>query len=279
MSNETLITYFGTNCLLFTKADSALMVDPHFTRPRLRSLLGKIAPDTGKIRIGLAKAGVSSLDGVLLTHTHYDHALDAVETARQTDAVLYGSTSAGMLAAGEGLDPSQIHVVPPDQGAKIVDFRVKFLPSQHIQFPVPFRWFMSDDEAIRQPLSSPAWFWQYRCGQAYGILIDKTLVFGSANFIVGAYAGLDVDTIVLGIGGVGLKPSAYLDGLYKQVVLSTGANRVLVSHWDNFFRPIGDGLRPLGRARHTFDRLVQLGAKNGQDVRLLEYGLPVRAHS
>ncbi len=60
-----------------------------------------------------------------------------------------------------------------------------------------------------------------------------------------------------------------------QVVLSTGAKRVLVSHWDNFFRPVGDGLKPLGGALHTFDRLVQLGSENGQDVRMLKYGVPV----
>ncbi len=275
MNGETSITFFGTNCLVFNKAGSALMVDPHFTRPNLLSLFGKVAPDPEKIAAGLIKAGVDSLAGVLLTHAHYDHALDAVETARRTDAVLYGSASAGMLASGEGLEPGRMRVVMPGEAIQIDRFQVRFLPSRHVQFPVPLRWFMSDDEAIRQPLRPPAWLWQYRCGQAYAILVDKTLVFGSANFVTGAYAGLDVDTVVLGIGGLGLKPRGYLNELYDQAVLSTGAKRVLVSHWDNFFRPVEDGLRPLGGALHTFDRLVQLGSENGQDVRILKYGVPV----
>ncbi len=155
MNGETSITFFGTNCLVFTKAGSALMVDPHFTRPNLLSLFGKIAPDPEKIAAGLIKAGVDSLAGVLLTHAHYDHALDAVETVRRTDAMLYGSASAGMLASGEGLEPGRMRVVMPGEAIQIDSFRVRFIPSRHVQFPVPLRWFMSDDE-VHSPASETA---------------------------------------------------------------------------------------------------------------------------
>jgi hypothetical protein len=223
----------------------------------------------------LAKAGVKSLDGVLLTHTHYDHALDAVEVAKQTGAVLYGSSSAKMLAQGERLDNSRIFEVTTGEEIAIGDFRVRFLYSRHIQFPAPFRWFMSDDEAISRPLKPPAWFWQYRCGQAYAILVDKMLVFGSANFVPGANLGLDVKTVILGIGGLGLKSRGHLENLYTDAVLSTGAKKVLISHWDNFFRSVGGGLKPLGASKRIFNRLVQFGHDHGQQVSLLQYGVPI----
>ncbi len=275
MAEKTKITFLGTNCLLFSKAGSSLLIDPHFIRPRLAKLMGRIAPDPGRISENLAKARVESLDGVLLTHTHYDHALDAVEVTKQTGAFLYGSSSAMMLAGGEGLDSIKGQEVSNGEKVKVGKFRIRFIHSRHIQFPAPFRWFMSDDELINQPLAPPAWFWQYRCGQVFAILVDRTLVFGSANFIPGAYSDQDVDTVILGIGGLGMKPRGYLENLYGETVLSSGAKKVLVSHWDNFFRPVGEGLRPLIGSLRTFGQLVQLGHQYGQEVELLRFGVPM----
>ncbi len=73
------ITILGANTLPLRKSSSALLVDPHFTRPNVLKLVAKIHPDRQIIAEGLARSGISRLDGVLLTHTHYDHALDAAE--------------------------------------------------------------------------------------------------------------------------------------------------------------------------------------------------------
>lgn len=271
VDRETQLSYGGTNCLIFRKGRSTLLVDPHFTRPALISLLGKIRTSKERIRTGLARLGVQSLAGVLLTHTHYDHALDAVETARQTGAALFGSPSAGQLTAGAGLDPRRFHMVRHGDARQIGDFSVRFLPGQHISFPAPLNRLADTKDPIPDPLRPPAWFWQYRCGEVSAILVDRTLIFGSAAFVSGAYKGWDVDTVVLGIGGLGLRPQSYLERLYREAVVASGARRVLVSHWDNFFWRSQTDLRPLGRVRWTLAQLEALAERYGQTLSLLEY--------
>lgn len=275
MEISTQLTYGGTNCLIFRKGESGLLVDPHFTRPAFLSLLGKIQPSAEKIRTGLARLDVQRLTGVLLTHTHYDHALDAVETARQTGATLFGSSSAAQLAAGAGLEPQFFHQIQQAEPLQVGDFTVCFLPSQHIQFPKPLSRLASSADPISQPLSPPAWFWQYRCGEVSAILVDRTLVFGSAAFVSGAYQGLEVEMVVLGIGGLGLRPQSYLETLYRETVVASGARRVLLSHWDNFFRPVSADLRPLGKVGWTMEHLKHLAERYGQTISVLKVNKPV----
>ncbi len=128
---------------------------------------------------------------------------------------------------------------------------------------------------ISQPLIPPAWFWQYRCGEVSTILVDRTLIFGSAAFVSGAYQGLEVETVVLGIGGLGMRPKSYLEKLYQETVVASGARQVLISHWDNFFWPIRAELRPFGRAHWTLAHLKPLAERYGQSISVLKYNQPV----
>lgn len=275
MENSLQLTYYGTNCLFFRKGETSLLVDPHFTRPALLRLLAPIRPRPEKITAGLEALGVRRLDGVLLTHTHYDHALDAAETVRQTGATLYGSPSAAQLAAGSGLEEGAFRAIRPGETVQIGTFTVQAHPGRHIQFPAPLGGLMSDSDPIQTPLQPPAWFWQYRCGAVYALQVDRVLVLGSAGLVPGAYRGLDVDAVVLSIGGLGLRPASYLERLYQEVVIASGARQVWVSHWDNFFRPVSRPLRPLGRAGWTMAQLQALAGRHGQGLARLPFNHPI----
>ena len=275
MGNCLQLTYYGTNCLLFRKEETGLLLDPHFSRPALLRLLAPIRPQLKKIMAGLDALGARQLDCVLLTHTHYDHALDAVETARHTGATLYGSPSAALLAKGGGLDTNCFRVLQPGEMVQIGAFTVTAHPSQHIRFPEPLGWLMSGSDPITAPLQPPLWFWQFRAGAVYALQVGRALVFGSAGFVPGSYQGLNVDTVILSIGGLGLRPASYLERLYQEVVIASGARQVWISHWDNFFRPILPGLRPLGRAGRTVVQLEDLAGRYGQTLDWLPFNLPI----
>lgn len=275
MEMDMELTYLGTNALFFNKADTHILVDPHFTRPGLPRLLGKIDPDTKIITAGLTELAIKHLDGVLLTHTHYDHALDAVQVLSLTGGKLYGSKSAVNLGIGGGLGQAQCEQVTPNQVNTIGAFQVIFHPAQHISFTAPLGWLMPKKRQINQPLKTPTWFWNYPSGAVHAIQIDRILIFGSAGFNPGAYRDLGIDAVVLGVGGLDFKPDSYLQQLYQEAVLLSGAKVVYISHWDNFFKPVERGLHPLFFSRRSIKRVTELGKHHGQHVKLLEYGTTI----
>jgi len=263
------LTYLGTNTLLIKKGSSTLLIDPHFSRPSLIKLFRKIKPNKKRIVSGLKDSGIEVLDGVLLTHTHYDHAMDAAAVVKQVGGVLYGSKSAVNLAKDADLSQEDYQLVLPHNRINIGEFDVAWLDSQHISFPPPFGWLMPKFGRISQPLSPPIHFWGYQCGEVYAILVDNLLIFGSAGYMQGAYRDSEARVVVMSIGGLETKPGRYLEKLYRDLVVGTGAQRVLISHWDNFFKPFSANIQALGFARSTILRLKKLGKRYGQSVKVL----------
>jgi L-ascorbate metabolism protein UlaG (beta-lactamase superfamily) len=266
------LTYFGTNTLVFQKGSTMLLVDPHFSRPGVFSLLRKIHSDRERVTAGLRRAEVTNLKAVLLTHTHYDHALDAVEVIRQAGGVLLGSESAVNCAKGAGLPASNYRQINPGDTLTLGSFQIRIHPAQHIPFPAPLSWILPGKGIISEPLSPPTMFWAYAPGEVLALQVEQVLVFGSAACKPQAYQGLDVETVVLGIGGLELKSQAYLERLYQELVLNSGARLVLLSHWDNFFKPLDRPLKPLGLANHTVQKIKSMGEQYGQVVEKLQLG-------
>jgi L-ascorbate metabolism protein UlaG (beta-lactamase superfamily) len=264
-----ILTFLGTNTLFITKDDASILVDPHFSRPSLYQLFSKIKPDKEKIHLGLKALGVKKLNGVLLTHTHYDHALDAAEVIDQVGGTLYGSESAVNLAKGAGFPEEKFQLVTPNMSLKIGNLCLIWLEAQHIPFPPPLSWFMPERGKISQRIKPPLHFWKYQTGTVFAILIDHLLVLGSAGLLPEKYQNLSVETIALSVGGLETKSFRYLKKLFDQTVIQTGAKKVLLSHWDNFFQPISQRIQPIGLANISIRKLTKLGAENCCEVKVL----------
>jgi hypothetical protein len=264
------LVYLGTHTLVFKKEDTTLVVDPHFTRPGLFQLF-RLRSDPSRVAQGLRKAAINRVAAVLLTHTHYDHALDLPVVIQLAGGVAYGSESARQILLGAGLAGDCFHPVQVGQAIRVGPFSVRFHPARHIQFPLPLSWLLPETGRITTPLKPPAAFWAYRCGEVFAIQVDRTLIFGSAGFAPGAYADLDLETVILGIGGLEAMPSHYLRQLYHETVLATGASHVWLSHWDNFFRPVNRELKRLAFSGLTVRRIKALGDGHGQMVAQLPF--------
>src|SRR6202012_5669827 len=84
----------------------------------------------------------------------------------------------------------------------------------------------------------------YKCGEAWSTLVHhrpsghRLLIQGSAGFVKGALAGQRADAVYLSIGQLGLQSRSYLVDYWSETVRAVGARRVIVIHWDDFFRPL-----------------------------------------
>ena len=169
------VRFLGVTTLLFSDGRTCVMTDGFFTRPGgfLKIALGvKIKPDRDVIKRCLQKAGVERLSAVMPLHSHYDHAMDSPEVARQSGAVLLGSESSANIGRGWGLPEAQIEVVTPGEVYRFGDFSLTFIRSAH----VPMRVNVSrGGTEIREPLVPPSSPLDYKVGQVYSLHIQHPM--------------------------------------------------------------------------------------------------------
>ena len=247
------VAWMGVSTLLVDDGTSALLTDGFFSRPSLLDVgLRRLTPLTSRIEEALDRAGIRRLSAVLPVHTHYDHALDSAVVAERTGALVVGGESAANIARGQGLSEDRIIVATPGSTLTLGAFDVTLIESDHCppdRFP----------GTITAPVVPPAKASAYRCGEAWSTLVmhrpsgRRLLIQGSAGFVPGALAGRHAEVAYLGVGQLGVQPERYLKQYWNETVRTVGARRVVLIHWDDFFRPLTAPLRALPYAGDDLD--------------------------
>jgi L-ascorbate metabolism protein UlaG (beta-lactamase superfamily) len=265
------VTFLGVASLLLDDGETALMTDGFFSRPSLATvLLRKVAPDLGRIDAVLARTGVDRLAAVLPVHTHYDHAMDSAVVADRTGADLVGGGSTAYVGRGHGLPADRIRVVTPGEPMRYGAFTLTLIESHHCppdRFP----------GEITAPVVPPVRAGAYKCGEAWSLLVEHAsgataLLQGSAGYVEEALAGRRADVAYLGIGQLGVQSEDYIRTYWAESVEAVGARRVVLTHWDDFFRPLDKPLRALpylgDDLDHTMHVLHELAAESGVSIHL-----------
>jgi L-ascorbate metabolism protein UlaG (beta-lactamase superfamily) len=239
------VTWLGVSTLLIDDGSSALMTDGFFSRPGLARVgVGKVSPSPARVDGCLARVGVKRLAAVIPVHTHFDHALDSALVADRTGAQLVGGGSAANVGRGHGLSEDRIVVVESGAPIQLGAYEITLVESRHSppdRFP----------GTIDQPVVPPVRAATYRCGEAWSAFIHhrssgrRLLIQGSAGFVKGSLTGQHADVVYLGVGQLGVQPESYLVDYWTQTVRTVGARRVVLVHWDDFFRPLSKPLRAL----------------------------------
>jgi len=245
MISSLTLTYLGTNSLVISDTRTKLLIDPHFTRPA--NLLGpailykRIEPNKALIASTLAQAGVTSADAILITHTHYDHALDAVDTALLTGAPLIGSVSVSMLPGASSLPGGKLVSASDHREFCFGNFSVTFLPSRHLDIPLVSQWTAIYGRQINKTFSLPASALAYKVGDVFNLQIKhpigSILILGTASPIP-----TPVDTsntnVALSVGGLNVKSKKYIEQYIESFDLRTGRCNFILTHWDDFSKQL-----------------------------------------
>jgi L-ascorbate metabolism protein UlaG (beta-lactamase superfamily) len=264
------VTWAGVTTLLISDGTSAVLTDGFFSRPSLLQVgLGRIAPSQPRIDGCLGRLGVRSLDAVLPVHTHFDHAMDSAVVAQRTGATLVGDDSAAHI--GHALPADRVVVAAPGESMLFGNFDITLIVGDHCP---PDRY----PGVIEAPVEPPVRASVYRCGEAWSTMVAhrptgrRMLIVGSAGFVPGALAGQRAEVVYLGIGQLGLQPERYLLDYWAETVRTVGARRVVLIHWDDFFRPLDRPLRALPYAGDDLDvsmrALTALAAADGVELHL-----------
>jgi L-ascorbate metabolism protein UlaG (beta-lactamase superfamily) len=259
------VTWAGVTTLLVDDGSSALMTDGFFSRPGLATVgLGQIAPSASRIDGSLERLGVDGLEAVLPVHTHFDHAMDSAVVAQRTGARIVGGASAVQVGIGGGLTEDRLVVATPGEAITLGAYDVTLVEAEHCppdRFP----------GVITAPVMPPVRTSAYKCGEAWSTHVHhrpsdrRLLVIGSAGFVPGALAGYRAEVVYLGIGQLGIQPKHYLVDYWTETVRAVGARRVVLIHWDDFFRPLNKPLRALPYAGDDLDVSMRVLAALADD--------------
>jgi L-ascorbate metabolism protein UlaG (beta-lactamase superfamily) len=229
------IQWLGTAGYRLGYEGRTLLIDPYLTRVPLGAVFRREAVRADPaLHARWLGADPGEVVGILVGHTHFDHAIDVPELARSLAAAVYGSSSLVHLMDLYGL-AGQAHEVRPHQPYELGPFTVRFVPSLHskllLGYAVPFDGALSCEHLDHL---SPA---AYRCGPVYGIHIEvagATLYHqGSANLIDDELPRGGVDVFLAGIAG-----RSFTADYWPRVLRGLQPSVVVASHFDDFFRPL-----------------------------------------
>ncbi len=268
-SNGLRVAFLGVSTLLLDDGETAILTDGFFTRPNRRKLLiGKVEPDRALIAKSLERSGIKHLAAVIVTHSHYDHAMDSPEVAKLTGALVVGSGSTANIARGWGLTEDHIRMVRDGESVSFGRFRVTLISSQHA--PTVFT-----GGEIREPLVPPVRANHYQEGGIFSVLIEhdeKTLLIqSSAGFVEAALSGRRADVAFLAVGGLGRQDDVFQHAYWREIVKTVGARRIIPIHWDDFTLPLEQPLVPIPFLFDDFAKsmafLLDRGRQDDVDVK------------
>ncbi|MCZ4562879.1 MBL fold metallo-hydrolase [Rhodococcus sp. IEGM 1401] len=257
-------TFYGTSTIRISDGDTAFMTDGFFSRPSLlRVKFGRISPDLGRISDALAHGSVERVAAILVAHSHHDHAMDAPEVARRTNATLYGSESTLNVGRGWNLNEDAMALIADGSTLQLGKFTVTVFEGEHS--PGDF-----SPGIITTPLTPPCRAKQYRNGGCFSFHIahpqGSVLIHPSANYVPHKFDDLDVDTLYLGVGTLGKQSEQFQDRYWHHVVEATSPSLIIPVHWDNFGRSLRRPLRPLPRVLDNFSATKEFLARKSADA-------------
>jgi len=267
------LIWLGTAGVLISDGYTGILIDPYVSRFGIFKIaIGlPLQSDKKAVNRWVARLGAKCIHAIAVSHSHFDHCLDAPSFAMETGAVLIGSESTINVGRGSGLAEKNLKIVNPDQTIKFGAFTLKFIESNH---GPAFLGRMPYPGTIDKPLFGPHPARDYKLGQTYAILISHpsgTIVHhGSAGFIPGMYDAITADVVLLGLVGRG-DTETYL----KNIPLKLGAKLVIPIHFDNFFVSLEKKLRILSTAH--FKEFCALAARHRANFELKILSIGERA--
>jgi len=239
------LEWLGVSGYRMTYQGSTIFIDPYVSRAPLKSLLLRRTALHDDAMLDRYIHAPGKVDGVLVGHTHFDHAIDAPAIAERFKTKAYGSASLGKLMELHGLQDRAV-VAEPRRDYELGAFKVRFIPSAHSKLllgkKVPMDGELTCDHL--HGLTPGA----YKCGQVWGIRIEVAGVSfyhqGSADLLDDELPSEPVDYFLAGVAG-----RSFTKRYWERIIPKLDPQVIVPTHYDNFFKPLGQPLAPVAKAK------------------------------
>lgn len=277
------VQFFGVSTLLFDDGQDQILIDGFFSRPSLAQVVfQKIHSNPALVQQIIQQQHLQRTRAVLVTHSHYDHALDVATLADQLPhAKIIGSSSTLNIARGGQVSEQQLSTVEPWKARHFGRFSITAIPSQHTP-PTS----VNNDlgQEIIQPLKQPARFSDFKEGHSFDYLIEhsgqRILVKASTGTVPNQFKNLQVDVLFLGIAQLSKQSAEFQQQYLAQTLGALKPKTVVPIHWDNFFKPLNEPLQFLPHLADNTTKSLQIliEATNEQSSQMVLLSQPVSYH-
>jgi len=235
-SNALSVTYLGVNGYLLRSGDTAILVDPYFSRIPLReiALNAPIEPSPDAIRAAIREGNLEAgVDAILVTHAHFDHLLDVPDVQRMLGGKVITSPTGTFLCEASGVRKADLLPSKANAVHRIGDATITVLAAEHdkVLGKVPY---LGEHHALPQKPVRPK-DWVLGTPLAFLVEMGGARIYIESGGVMGSPPAVrDVDLAIVGtaVGNV---------DRYREAVKQLNSRYVLPSHQDNFFIPHESG--------------------------------------
>ena len=245
-------THFGAAGWSITDGATIVLLDPYLTRVRFKgrpygapdaaTVPGDTrpivpyeevpTPDTATVDRHFARA-----DYILLSHSHFNHAMDMPQIARRTGAAVIGTESTANIARAGGVPEAQIFPVRGGEDYAFERLSIKVIPSLHSALSGKHYW---SSTPIPRDVKTPLRLKDYVEGGMLAYLLRlggrEILLFGGMNYIEREVDGLRPDIALVAAA----RPRREIHDYTGRLLRALGRPPIVIAtHWDNQDLPFG----------------------------------------
>ena len=263
---ELRLTHFGAAGWSISDGATTVLLDPYFSRVRFKNrpygaahaatVPGDQRPvvDYGEAPIHDTETvdrHVARADFVLVSHSHFNHAMDMPHIARKTGATVIGTESTANIARTCGVPDGQIITARGGEDFEFDRMSVKVIPSLHSALSSKHYW---SSGTVPRDVKTPLRLRDYVEGGTLAYLVRiggwQVLLFGGMNYIEREVDGLRPDVALIAAA----KPRREIHDYTGRLLRALGRPRIVIAtHWDNQGLPFG---APQDEARAEADTFV-----------------------
>jgi len=244
-------THFGAAGWKITDGETVILLDPYLSRVRFQGRRygphdATEIPDDPRPVVKMTEPApsdaatidrhVPKADYIILSHSHFNHAMDVPYIANKTGAVVIGTESTCNIAINGGVPDEQIHAVRGGEDYAYEKFSIRVIPSLHSALSCK----LYKDFGTIPVQDGPLCLDDYVEGGTLAYLVRiggrEVLLFGSMNFIEREVDGLRPDVAFIAAAPPRLDIHDYTARLMRCLGRPP---LVVATHWDDQGLPFG----------------------------------------